>query len=132
MRGWKCLLFVLVAGLLLSGGPKASAQVSVGIDVGVQPVCPYGYYDYTPYGCAPSGYYGPEWFTGGVFIGAGPWFHGPSGFQGHVDNRYDRQKGYTGPVPERNEKPVARTSREFNGNEMRDGRGNEVRGGDKR
>jgi hypothetical protein len=24
-----------------------------------------------------------------VFIGAGPWFHGPHDFHGHVDNRFD-------------------------------------------
>jgi len=29
-----------------------------------------------PYACAPYGYYGPEWFSGGIFIGAGPWYHG--------------------------------------------------------
>ena len=27
-----------------------------------------------PYACAPYGYYGPDWFAGGVFIGAGPWY----------------------------------------------------------
>src|SRR6202163_283266 len=67
--------------------PQARAQV--GIDTGVAPECPYGYYDYAPYDCAPYGYYGPEWFVGGVFLGAGPWFHGPRGFFGHVANRYD-------------------------------------------
>ena len=61
----------------------AQAQVRVGVGIGVgpgyvagPPVCSYGYYDYYPYACAPYGYYGPEWFTGGVFIGAGPWYHG--------------------------------------------------------
>ena len=29
-----------------------------------------------------------EWFVNGVFIGAGPWFHGPSDFHGHVDNHF--------------------------------------------
>jgi len=52
----------------------ASGQVTV--DVGIAPDCPYGYYDVAPFDCAPYGYYGPEWFTGGVFIGAGQWFHG--------------------------------------------------------
>ena len=53
---------------------KATAQVSVGI--GVAPVCPYGYYEAPPYNCAPDGYYGPEWFSGGVFDRCGslvPW-----------------------------------------------------------
>src|ERR1019366_5087852 len=31
-------------------------------------------------------WFGPEWFSGGVFIGAGPWFHGPDHFYGHVDH----------------------------------------------
>ncbi len=59
----------------------AQAQVRVGIGIGVgpgygPPVCEYGYYPYAPYDCAPYGYYGPTWFAGGVFIGAGPWYHG--------------------------------------------------------
>jgi hypothetical protein len=95
----------------------ASAQVSVAI--GAAPVCPYGYYDFAPYDCAPYGYYGPEWFTGGVFIGAGPWFHGPHGFFGHVDNRFDPHHGYVGPHPERGD----RAFNHFRGNEMRDGHG---------
>src|SRR5271157_1851754 len=51
--------------------------------VGPPPVCPYGYYPYYPYTCAPYGYYGPSWFVGGVFIGAGPWFHGFRGWRGY-------------------------------------------------
>ena len=56
--------------------------------VGPPPVCPYGYYDYYPYACVPYGYYGPSWFSGGVFIGVGPWgrgwqrFYGGRGFGG--------------------------------------------------
>jgi len=49
----------------------------VGVAVGPAPVCLYGYYGYYPYACAPYGYYGPDWFVSGVFVGAGPWFHGP-------------------------------------------------------
>ncbi len=89
----------------------------------LRPVCPYGYYDYAPYPCAPYGYYGPEWFSGGVFIGAGPWFHGPENFRGHVDNHFDIHAGYKGPLPERNEHPVEHPKPEFHGNEMRDGHG---------
>lgn len=77
--------------------PKAAAQVAVA--VGVAPDCPYGYYDAPPYACAPYGYYGPEWFTGGVFIGAGPWFHGPAEFRGHVNNHFHPDHGYRGPAP---------------------------------
>jgi hypothetical protein len=59
---------------------QASAQVAVGIGIGAPgyiapPACPYGYYDYYPYDCAPYGFYGPDWFVGGLFIGAGPWYH---------------------------------------------------------
>jgi hypothetical protein len=110
------LSFALVMGLL--GSVTASpAQVAVGI--GVAPVCPYGYFDYAPYECAPYGYYGPDWFVGGVFIGAGPWFHGPHGFYGHVDNRYDPRHGYHGPMPERGSQPFTH----FQANEAHDGQG---------
>lgn len=69
-------------GICLFSASYAHAQrVVVGVGVGPAyygpaPLCAYGYYDYYPYACAPYGYYGPEWFVGGVFIGAGPWFHG--------------------------------------------------------
>jgi hypothetical protein len=108
--------------------PKLNAQVTV--QGGPAPVCPYGYYDYAPYPCAPYGYYGPEWFTNGVFIGVGPWFHGPENFHGHVDNHYDVHHGYKGPLPNRGEKPEEskRPERQqnFKGNESRDGRGHTV------
>ncbi|MGB6715808.1 MAG: hypothetical protein WBE47_02535, partial [Candidatus Acidiferrales bacterium] len=70
-------------GICLGCAPFAHAQrIAVGVGIGVPayvgpaPVCAYGYYGYYPYACAPYGYYGPSWFAGGVFIGAGPWFHG--------------------------------------------------------
>jgi hypothetical protein len=104
--------FALLAVLML---PVAYSQaavivragVGVGIGVGVgpgyvagPPVCAYGYYPDYPYTCAPYGYYGPSWFSGGIFIGAGPWYHGwghpvyparpyargfvgPRGYEGH-------------------------------------------------
>lgn len=104
--------------------PKAEAQVSIGI--GLAPACPYGYYDSSPYGCAPFGYYGPEWFHGRAFIGAGPWFHGRSSFHGYVNNQFHPEHGYSGPVPN----PGDRWNRSnrwnrahFKGNEERDGRG---------
>ena len=110
-------LLTLAAGFLLANSAKTPAQVSV--DIGVAPVCPYGYFDYAPYDCAPYGYYGPDWFTGGIFIGAGPWFHGHRGFYGHVDNRYDPRNGYHGPLPTRGEQSF----NHFHGNEARDGQG---------
>ena len=79
--------FALLAVLMLPLG-YSQAQVRVGVVFGPgylagPPVCPYGYYGYYPYACAPYGYYGPAWFSGGIFIGAGPWFHGftPSGLR---------------------------------------------------
>lgn len=100
--------------------PKAEAQVAV--DIGVAPDCPYGYYDVAPYNCAPAGYDGPEWFNGGVFIGVGPWFHGPNELHGYVNNSLH-------PMPQRGEKaePAKRVDAgHFKGNEMRDGRGHVV------
>jgi hypothetical protein len=107
--------------------PRPQAQVS--IEIGAAPNCPYGYYDYTPFSCAPYGYYGPEWFNGGVFIGAGKWFHGPSGFHGKVDNRYDPQHGYTGASPKQGEAADPKRGvapAKFKGNEARDGQGHTV------
>src|SRR5258708_37755976 len=100
----KFLALSVLSAALLSSSPVMPGQVSV--NIGVAPVCPYGYFDYAPYECAPYGYYGPDWFTGGIFIGAGPWFHGPHGFYGHVDNRYDPHHGYAGPLPGRGEQQV--------------------------
>ena len=113
------LAFALLTIALLCCAPVASAQVAVGVNIGVPPVCPYGYFDYAPYDCAPYGYYGPDWFVGGLFIGAGPWFHGHHGFFGHVDNRYDPHHGYVGPLPQRGEERF----NHFHGNEARDGQG---------
>lgn len=101
-------LFALLSlGLLV--GPYATqahaAQIGIGVGVGPafvgpEPVCPYGYYDYYPYTCAPYGYYGPEWFSGGVFIGVGPWGHGfHRGFyagHGPVRGDYGRMPAFGG------------------------------------
>jgi hypothetical protein len=128
MRGFSFLLLTAVAGMgLIATAPKAQAQF--GVEVGVAPDCPYGYYDVAPYYCAPAGYYGPEWFNDGVFIGAGPWFHGGEHFHGYVDNHFHPDHGYHGPMPARGEKaePGRRVdAQHFKGNEMRDGRGHVV------
>ena len=128
MRGSTFLFLAAVVGLGLTAvAPRAQAQVAV--EVGVAPDCPYGYYDVPPYNCAPFGYYGPEWFSGGVFIGAGPWFHGRDDFRGHVNNHFHPEHGYKGPMPARGEKADPRKHIEtahFKGNEMRDGRGHVV------
>lgn len=73
--------FAALLGIGLFCASFASAQrvvVGVGVGpayVGPPPVCAYGYYDYYPYACAPYGYYGPQWFVNGAFIGVGPWYH---------------------------------------------------------
>ena len=66
----KLLVLSALTVALVNGVSAAPAQVSV--NIGVAPDCPYGYFDYAPYNCAPYGYYGPDWFVGGAFIGAGP------------------------------------------------------------
>jgi hypothetical protein len=104
MRYWKMLALTAVSAILI-GTAAAPAQISVGVNIGPEPGCPYGYFNYAPYNCAPYGYYGPDWFTGGVFLGAGPWYHGRPGFYGHVDNRFDPHNGYNGPFPARGEQP---------------------------
>lgn len=127
----KGLSFVFLGAAALIGvttAPSAKAQVAV--QVGPAPECPYGYFDTAPYACAPAGYYGPEWFNDGVFIGVGPWFHGREDFHGHVNNRFHPEHGYRGPMPQRGEKPVEANrvdASHFKGNEMRDGRGHVVR-----
>jgi hypothetical protein len=124
MNTLKFLAVSAVVGIcLVAVTPRAEAQI--GISIGIAPSCPYGYYDYTPYGCAPYGYYGPEWFHSGVFVGAGPWFHGHSDFRGHVNNSFDPQRGYHGEYPKNGEKAQqqARNQAHFKGNEVRDGRG---------
>jgi hypothetical protein len=120
------LALLACCGLAISAS-KASAQVGIGVQIGPPPVCPYGYYEAPPYNCAPDGYYGPEWFNGGVFIGAGPWYHGPDHFYGHVDHHFDYRHGYHGAFPARGEAPAPQR-REFHGNAMHDVHGNEHRG----
>jgi hypothetical protein len=130
MNGFKTIaLATVITGVYLTAAAP-SAQAQVAVDIGVAPACPYGYYDVPPYSCAPYGYYGPEWFAGGVFVGAGPWFHGPHGFHGHVNNRYDVGHGYHGHIPDRGEAASRHGFGGFRGNEVRDGRGH-VGGGER-
>lgn len=120
----------MVTAAMAAAVPFAGAQVA--IRIGPAPACPYGYYDTAPYGCAPYGYYGPQWFSGGVFIGAGPWFHGGPGFRGYVNNRYDPHYGYHGGYPQHGERAFQhnedRSYAHFQGNETRDGRGHAFHG----
>ena len=125
MRGFAFLVLAAAGSCLTAAIPTAEAQVLAA------PECPYGYYDAAPYNCAPSGYYGPEWFTGNAFVGAGPWFHGSNSFRGNVNNALHPDNGYKGPMPARGEKAVASKrvdAAHFTGNEERDGRGNATGG----
>jgi hypothetical protein len=89
MRYLRVLALIGIGLFCASYANAQRVEVGVGVGpayIGPAPVCPYGYYSYYPYTCAPYGYYGPEWFADGVFIGAGPWFHG----------YYGRPYGYFG------------------------------------
>ena len=109
MGKYKYLALVAITVLFFSWSPQ-KMQAQIEVQICPPPVCPYGYFDYPPYDCAPYGYYGPEWFPNGIFLGAGPWFHGDRHFWGHVDRHFDEHHR-----PEHFEN--------FRGNEMRDGHG---------
>jgi hypothetical protein len=125
MRGSRLLILTAAVGICCSV-TATNAQAQLSVNIGLAPACPYGYYDLAPYSCAPAGYYGPEWFTGDVFIGAGPWFHGPGNFRGYVNNSFHPEHGYKGAMPNPGERaePARRVDKaHFAGNEERDGRG---------
>jgi hypothetical protein len=74
----------LLLAVLALPALHSQAQVSIGVGINIgpnygvyhaPPVCEWGFYPDYPFGCAPYGYYGPEWFVDGVFIGAGPWYN---------------------------------------------------------
>src|SRR5471032_3314277 len=98
MATFKCLSLAAAVAVMgfTAAAPQAQAQAQIGFDIGTEPLCPSGYYDYPPYACAPYGYYGPGWFVGGIFIGAGPWFHGHEGFRGAVGRHFDVDRAYQG------------------------------------
>jgi hypothetical protein len=132
MHGFKVLAATAIAAFAFTA-TSTPARAQINVEIGAAPDCPYGYYSAAPYNCAPYGYYSPEWFNGGVFIGAGQWFHGPANFQGHVNNNYHPEHGYAGTLPARGEKArpennVAHNDN-FKGNEVRDGRGHVGGGG---
>jgi hypothetical protein len=126
MRSLKILALSAAASLCFFVATPPQTQAQVSVSIGAAPACPYGYYEAPPYNCAPYGYYGPEWFSSGVFIGAGPWFHGASNFHGYVNNTYNPEHGYHGEYPHAGEKPREGWNghaENFHGNERRDGRG---------
>ena len=123
MRSMMSFALAAAAGIALATAAAPLAQAQINVSIGVEPACPYGYYDYAPYSCSPSGYYGPQYFNSGVFIGVGPWFHGANDFHGTVNNRYDPQHGYKGAMPKAGDNAASKRAA-FKGNEERDGRGN--------
>lgn len=103
--------YLVLLSVLVFPMAHAKAQVAVSVYPGGYgdgyaygpPACSYGYYGYAPYACAPYGFYGPSWFSGGIFIGAGPWLRGGYGFgRGYgygyrgVYGGYGRGYGYGG------------------------------------
>ncbi len=89
------LKYLVLVGILAFPAAAFGAHLSIGVVVGPRyvyppppPVCPYGYY-------------GPEFFVGGAFIGAGPWYRSyyrPRGFfayRGYYGRGYYR-RGYYG------------------------------------
>ncbi len=78
MRYLKYLVLLAVVALPAAySHAQVSIRVHIGPDYGLYnapPVCAYGYYSDYPFGCAAYGYWGPEWFVDGAFIGAGPWY----------------------------------------------------------
>jgi hypothetical protein len=108
----KYLKYLALVTVLIVPLAYSQAEVRVGIGVGFgpgyvagPPACTYGYYSYYPYACAPYGFYGPSYFANGIFIGAGPWYHGPGRpyfgrpyygrpYYGHsfTDRRFDNRR----------------------------------------
>jgi hypothetical protein len=99
---------LLIAAIVFCGTAVSQARVFVSFGFGpviapvpivyAAPYCDYGYYAYYPYACAPYGYYGDDWFVGGLFIGAGPWGYGwgtPFGYYGYrAGYGYQPGRGY--------------------------------------
>lgn len=129
MRTLKLIAIMSLALLFVPRTQAAEVGIAVGVGpahfgvaIGAPPVCRWGYYSYYPYACAPYGYYGPEWFDGGVFIGAGPWTHGfherPGFYAGrgfyHAPAPVIRDRGNFGRVPPVETHPAFRN--DFRGN----------------
>ena len=81
----KYLKYLALVGVLMVPLAYSQAEVRFGVGIGFAPgyvagppACAYGYYSDYPYACAPYGFYGPSYFVNGIFIGAGPWYHGYS------------------------------------------------------
>lgn len=92
MRIVRCVFFAAAFLAALALGPRAKAQISFGLDIGGPPACPYGYFNYPPYACAPYGFYGPGYFYNGIFLGMGPWANWGYG-HGWGDHRFEGDGG---------------------------------------
>lgn len=91
------------------GRHGVGVEVGAPINVEVPPNCPYGYYEFSPYECAPEGFYGPGYFYNGIFIGVGPWHNwgyrhgwGEHRFNGGGGGRYDHRHARNSVEVERN------------------------------
>ncbi len=99
MRGLRFLVLAAVAAFCFTvTAPRAAAQIAV--SVGIEPGCPYGYYDAAPYGRAllrattvQNGL--TEAYSSALARG----FMAREDFRGHVNNRYHPEHGYRGPAP---------------------------------
>ncbi len=105
MKKIAVVVTLLLAVLLAVPAATAHAQVGVAVGFGpavvpvaapIEPACAYGYYNYYPYACAPYGYYGPDWFYGGAFIGVGPWYHRHFGDRGGFYGRGAYGRSFVG------------------------------------
>jgi hypothetical protein len=125
--------FVLLAAILALPTLHSQAQVSIGVQIGptygiynAPPVCEYGFYPDYPFACAPYGYWGPNYFVNGVFIGVGPWnnfyfthptyyrpFYFNRGFRGGYE-RFGRVEHFSSPVERFHGERIDRGFRSFN------------------
>ena len=133
----KYLRYLALAGLLMLPLAYSQAEVRFGVGIGFAPgyvagppVCAYGYYSSYPYACAPYGFYGSSWFVNGVFIGAGPWYHGYGSYYGrpYYGRSYYGRPYYGRSFPDRRFEQHGRSfdgrgpGRDFHGGSVHGGR----------
>ena len=102
---------------MLSGFSGAPAQVSV--NIGVAPVCPYGYFDFAPYDCAPMATMGRIGLSGVCLSGPGHGFTALAVFMAMSTTATILVTATTGPFPARGEQAFSH----FHANEAQDGHG---------